>query len=235
MNVEVLLFDIGGTVFDWRSSVINSLENTESADLRSADKEAFSKAWRRQSLIEVETIARSDAEWRPFDEILRTSLDHTLSDLGFHNIPSPTIESLIRSWEQMPAWPEARNALDRMRQKYFIAPHTVLSLRVAAYSSRNAGITWDAIISCDGLKAMKPNKESYRRVLDLLRRPPEQICFVASHPSDLRAASCHGMKTAYVVARLEDYGDDYHDTGFSDEFDLVADNFEDLASKMGCL
>ena len=42
------------------------------------------------------------------------------------------------------------------------------------------------------------------------------------------------MKTAYVVAQLEDYGDDYRDTGFSKEFDVVADNFEDLANKLGC-
>ena len=70
MDVEVLLFDIGGTVFDWRSTVINALEVSDSADLRSVDKEAFSEAWRKQSLIEAEAIANLQADWRPFDNLL---------------------------------------------------------------------------------------------------------------------------------------------------------------------
>ena len=41
------------------------------------------------------------------------------------------------------------------------------------------------------------------------------------------------MKTAYVVARLRDYGDDYEDTGFAEEFDIVARDFTDLADRFG--
>jgi hypothetical protein len=40
------------------------------------------------------------------------------------------------------------------------------------------------------------------------------------------------MKAAYVVTRLQDFGDDYEDTGFSSEFDVVADDFTDLADRM---
>ena len=47
MDVDVLLLDIGGTVFDWRSALIDGLERIQSDDLRSLDKEAFSTAWRR--------------------------------------------------------------------------------------------------------------------------------------------------------------------------------------------
>jgi len=36
---------------------------------------------------------------------------------------------------------------------------------------------------------------------------------VASHPSDLRAAIKAGYRSAYVMPRLEDPGDDYEDTG----------------------
>ncbi len=41
------------------------------------------------------------------------------------------------------------------------------------------------------------------------------------------------MKTAYIVAQLHDYGDDYEDTGFAAEFDLVAEDFTHLADLLG--
>ena len=40
------------------------------------------------------------------------------------------------------------------------------------------------------------------------------------------------MRTAYVVARLHDYGDDYEDRGFASEFDFVAEDFTHLADLM---
>ena len=55
---------------------------------------------------------------------------------------------------------------------------------------------------------------------------------VASHPSDLRAGIAAGYRSAYVLPRLEDPGDDYTDTGFAKEFDVVAQDFEDLVKQL---
>jgi 2-haloacid dehalogenase len=233
MDVEALLFDIGGTVFDWRSAVTGALKDVETEGLRAADPEVFGAEWRKRSLIEVQEIADGTALWRPFDPVLESSLDRTLHQLGIGEITARDRDRLLGAWEAMPAWPEAGDALARLRGAYLLAPMTILSLRIAAFSSRRAGLTWDAIISCDSLGATKPDPESYRRALAALGRPGEKVCFVAAHPSDLRAARAQGMKTAYVVARLQDFGDDYEDRGFSNEFDLVADDFDHLARLMG--
>ena len=232
MDVEAILFDVGGTVFDWRSAVVDALEGRESPGLRSLDRENFGEHWRRQSIIEIEAIADESAPWRPFDPILESSLDQTLSELGVSDFSAGDRRALLSAWEEMPVWPEVPDGLARLRRKYFLAPHTILSLRAAAFSSRNAGLSWDAIISCDALGATKPNPASYSRALEMIGRPAARVCFAAAHPGDLRAAQAHGMKTAYIVARLHDYGDDYQDTGFAEEFDLVADNFAHLADLM---
>jgi len=232
MNVEVLLFDVGGTVFDWRTAVIDALHATQSPALQATDREAFGLLWRKRSLIEIGAIAELSAPWRPFDAVLESALDRTLSDLGISGIPARDKATLLEAWERMPAWPEVSEALVRLRERYFVAPHTILSLRIAAFSSRAAGLTWDAILSCDALGAMKANPQSYVRALAAIGRPATKACYVAAHPSDLRAARAQGMKTAYVVARLHDFGDDYRDTGFAQEFDVVADDFADLAARM---
>ncbi len=233
LNVDGILFDVGGTVFDWRTAVTASLREAAAPGLRTTDPDAFSAAWRKQSLIEVEAIAEERAPWRPFDPVLETSLDRTLSDFGIIDLPARDREVLLGAWEAMPAWPEVPAALARLRRKFFIAPHTILSLRAAAFSSRAAGTDWDAIISCDALGATKLNPKSYRRALAAIGRPADRVCFAAAHPSDLRAARAQGMKTAYIVARLHDFGDDYEDRGFAAEFDLVAENFTHLADLMG--
>ena len=234
MDVEALLFDVGGTVFDWSRAVSSALQDLGNETWGGVDGESFGAEWRKQSLIEIMAVAEESAPWRPFQEVLESSLDRTLGLFAVPALAPRDRQALLAAWEVMPVWPEVPAALSRLRQRYFVAPHTILSLRAAAFSSRSAGLTWDAVISCDALGATKPNPESYRRALALLGRPAERVCFVAAHPGDLRAARQHGMKTAYVVARLEDYGDDYEDRGFAQEFDLVAEDFTDLAAQMTC-
>jgi 2-haloacid dehalogenase len=57
---------------------------------------------------------------------------------------------------------------------------------------------------------------------------------VAAHPSDLRAARDAGLMTAYVKRPLE-RGPGRPMPEFEDgEFDFVADDFDDLATQLGC-
>ena len=113
-----------------------------------------------------------------------------------------------------------------------VAPLTILSWSMAAGSSRKNGINWDSILSCDILGIYKPDPRCYSRAAEIVDSVPADIMMVASHPSDLRAAIKAGYRSAYVVPRLEDPGDDYTDTGFAEEFDIVASDFQDLARQL---
>lgn len=233
-NVEVLLFDIGGTVFDWRAAIVDAIKSVDADGKYDIDAADFADHWRQQSLAKVEAMARGDAPWRPFDQILQTTLDTTLIKQGCSSMSQLDRARLIAAWDALPAWPDIAEPLRRLRQHYFIAPYTILSLRATAFSSKKAGIDWDAIISCDALQAYKLDSESYRRALRSIGKSAEQVCFVASHPGDLRAAKAAGMRTAYLQARLEDKGECYDEGGYQDEFDLVAKDWNDLAQKLGC-
>ena len=103
---------------------------------------------------------------------------------------------------------------------------------MAVGSSRANGIDWDGILSCDVLGIYKPDPRSYARAADIIGYQPDEIAMVAAHPSDLRAAMRSGYKSFYMRPRLEDPGDDYTDTGFSDEFDLVVEDFADLSRRL---
>ncbi len=57
---------------------------------------------------------------------------------------------------------------------------------------------------------------------------------VASHKYDIRAAGGLGFRTAFVARPLEFGVDGEVDVAYSDEFDINASDFLDLAEQLGC-
>ena len=133
----------------------------------------------------------------------------------------------------MPAWPGAREAIAALRRRHVVVPLTILSFSMAVGSSRRNGIDWDSILSCDILGVYKPDPRCYTRATEIVGCAPGEIMMVAAHPSDLRAGVAAGYRSAYVLPRLQDPGEDYADTGVAKEFDVVAHDFADLATKLG--
>jgi 2-haloacid dehalogenase len=56
---------------------------------------------------------------------------------------------------------------------------------------------------------------------------------VAAHPSDLVAAQRAGLRTAYVSRPLEWGPGGYREPLGSASFDVIADDFAELAAKLG--
>ena len=231
-RVQALTFDIGGTVFDWLTAVENKLEQVASYRESGVIAADFARAWRAGFLECYEAVYRQERPWMDAQEIC----DLVLRDL-LEKDPSLTPDekeraALSKAWHEMPAWEDVRPAIKRLRQCYLVAPFTILTWSMAAGSSKFSGIDWDGILSCDLLGVYKPHPKSYARVLEVLRRRPDEVMLVASHPSDLLAARQAGLRTAYVLPKLEDPGEDYRDRGFAETFDLIATDFADLADRL---
>ena len=57
---------------------------------------------------------------------------------------------------------------------------------------------------------------------------------VAAHNGDLLAASGRGFRTAFVSRPLEHGPNKTRDLTAEHDFDVIADDFIDLAAKLGC-
>jgi 2-haloacid dehalogenase len=73
----------------------------------------------------------------------------------------------------------------------------------------------------------------YQTAADLLDLPPRDIVMVAAHQGDLRAARGVGLKTAFVPRPLEFGPDRRPDLTADPSFDIVASDFNDLATQLG--
>jgi 2-haloacid dehalogenase len=100
--------------------------------------------------------------------------------------------------------------------------------------AKYAGLPWDVILGAEIAHAYKPQPEAYDRSAALLDLKPEQCMMVAAHNGDLVAARSRGFRTAFVSRPLEHGPNKSRDLKAEHEFDVIAGNFIDLATKLGC-
>ena len=228
--VKALTFDVGGTVYDWQSATqaaVATLARSRSAEL---DVREFCLRWRRDMFRRLAKVRSGEIAWANADELHRAVLDPLTDDYPQLELSDDDKAALTTVWHRMEAWPDFGPALPRLRKRFTVCVLTVLSWSIAVDCAKRNGLWWDGILSCEMLGAYKPDPEAYQRGAELLDLEPHEIMMVASHPGDLRAAMAVGFRTAFVLPRHEEPGG--NDDKNPDDFDILADDFTDLANKI---
>ena len=124
--------------------------------------------------------------------------------------------------------------LTRLKRRFVIGPLSNGNFALLTNMAKHAGLPWDVNLSCELYRAYKPQPETYRGAAGLLGLAPAETMLVAAHYSDLQAARACGLRTAYVH-RPREFGDKpKNDLPSDPKVDLVANDFEELASRLGC-
>ncbi|WP_119354722.1 haloacid dehalogenase type II [Azohydromonas sediminis] len=227
-----LVFDVFGTVVDWRSTVIAEGRMRGARLGLDVDWAAFADEWRAGYPLAMDEVRRGALPWTNLDGLHRRILDRLLAARGIVLDDAEAAE-FNRVWHRLDPWPDTVEGLTRLKARFPVATLSNGNVRLLVDMARHAGLPWDAIFSAEMFGHYKPDPEVYLgacRLLDLL---PSQVLMVAAHPSDLRAARAAGLMTAYVSRPLE-RGAGAAMAPWSDgEFDLVADDFVDLARRLG--
>jgi 2-haloacid dehalogenase len=199
--VRVLLFDVFGTLVDWRSSLIGIAETTAARAGQQADWAAVVDDWRRAYQPAMDR-ARRDATWRDLDALQRETLAGVLAR---HGVPLPAVgqESLVRGWRQLRPWPDSREGLDRLRRGHITATLSNGHLALLADLLKFADLRVDAVLSAQLAASYKPDAEVYLTALQLLECQPGEAGMVAAHPLDLEAAAALGLRPIFIRRPLE--------------------------------
>lgn len=227
MSVQALVFDVFGTVVDWRGSIIEAGART-GVD---ADWGAFADDWRREGYMQpLGAHLRGEGPWRTHDELMSAILPELAER---HGIPREHHPSLLEAWHRLRPWPDAVAGLERLRTRYLLGPLSNGGFRQLAAMAKASGIPWDCILSTDIFRTYKPDPATYLGAASLLGLEPDEVVLVAAHPFDLRAAAACGLGTAYVP-RPEEWGPAGPAPEETDEFDVLAADFGELAAAFGC-
>jgi 2-haloacid dehalogenase len=230
--MRVLLFDVFGTVVDWRSSLIGITESAAAQGGLQADWAGVVDDWRRAYQPALDR-ARQDAVWRDLDSLQRETLSDVLARHGV-TLPAAGTETLVRGWRQLRPWPDSREGLGRLRRKHVTATLSNGHLALLADLLKFGDLRVDALLSAQLAASYKPDPTVYLTALALLDCPPEDAGMVAAHAADLRAAAGLGLRPVFVRRPLE-WGPDApaEDPPALDGL-IDADGLTHLADLLGC-
>jgi len=220
--VKALIFDVFGTCVDWRNSVAR-----EVGKVLDVDSIAFSDAWRGEYQPAMERIRTGGRGYVALDDLHLENLHLVAQRFG---VSAP--DSLNAAWERLDPWADVVSGLNRLRENHIIAPCSNGSIALMTRLAKYADLPWDCILGADIAQDYKPKTAVYLKSCAALRLPPDEVMMVAAHNSDLFAARSSGLATAFVP-RLTEYGPDQTtDLAPSEEWDIIASDFMDLAERL---
>lgn len=228
MEVRALVFDVFGTVVDWRGGVAREAGRLLGDRV---DPFAFADAWRGRYAPSMDRVRSGEIPWRPLDRLHRESLDELLPSFGLSDVDEATRRELVLAWHRLDPWPDAVPGLRRLAARHVLAPLSNGNVALMVDLARRAGLPWDLVLGAEIVRHYKPDPEVYDAAPALLMLPPEQVLMVAAHTGDLAAARSRGLRTAYVH-RPEEFGGRTVPPASDPESDLSVASFEELADRL---
>ena len=229
-GLQVLAFDIFGTVVDWHGSITQEMQQR----YPQVDGDAFALAWRAGYAPAMARVMSGELPWTLIDDLHRQILNTILPDFGLSHLGELERAQLNRVWHRLAAWPDVVAGLTRLKAKYILCTLSNGNLNLLTRLSKQAALPWDCILSAETFHAYKPDPRTYGGVARVFDVAPAQVMLVATHHDDLAAARAFGLRTAYIERPLE-YGAKHPNDGQAVAAnDLHARDLLALANLLGC-
>lgn len=234
-SIAAMLFDTGGTLFDWHSAVLRALESRGADRGISADWPAVTKTWRTlsTSMVDAGLPQAGGRATMNMDDVLALTLRTALEQDAVSGFTPDDEAALVGAWRLMDPWPDVPIALPLLRRRFVVAPFTILRTALVVDVSRHANLSWDAIISCEMIGVYKTHRTAYETAARWLDLPPERIMLVSTHNNDIAAARAYGFHTAFVYRPREWSEIPSRDPEPGDAAEMVARDLVDLARQCG--
>lgn len=232
-GVEALVFDVFGTVVDWRGSIIREGQAFGLQRGLKVDWVKFADDWRAGYQPAMQKVRSGQIPWTNIDGLHRMILDGLLEKYAIKGLSEADIDHLNRAWHRLSPWSDTVVGLYRLKGHFIISTLSNGNVSLLVDMAKNAGLPWDTVLSAELTGHYKPDPEVYQTAARLLGRPPEKVMMVAAHKGDLIAAKGVGLKTALVPRPLEFGPDKREDVSPDPRIDVYGTDFVDLAIKLG--
>src|SRR4029078_13282877 len=120
-DVQALLFDVFGTVVDWRSSTIAELTRFGAEKRLRADWAAFTDSWRGLYQPAMDEVRSGRRPWTKLDDLHRESAAKRLVHFGITGLSEAEIDHFNRPWHRLDPWPDSVPGLTRLKRKFVLA------------------------------------------------------------------------------------------------------------------
>ncbi|MCB1741702.1 MAG: haloacid dehalogenase type II [Gammaproteobacteria bacterium] len=233
-TIKALVFDVFGTVVDWRSSIARQGEALGRRFGFELDWASFADAWRAKYQPAMQRVRSGERAWTRLDDLHREGLVELIQSHGLTGLSEADIDDFSRAWHRLDPWPDSAAGLTRLKRSFIIGTLSNGNIALLTNMAKHAGLPWDVILGAEPAQAYKPLPQAYLKTCYFLDLEPAQVMLVAAHNDDLAAARSNGLRTAFV-ARPHEYGPaQVKDVHATSDWDYVADSFTALADQLGC-
>src|ERR1700741_4188969 len=233
-DVKALTFDVFGTVVNWRDSIAREAQRFLGPKGYDRDWHAFADRWRARYQPAMDKVRKGERPWAKLDDLHRENLIELVKEFEITGLSEADIDYLNRAWHRLDGWPDTVEGRPRLKRKFILATLSNGNVALMVNMAKYAGLPWDVILCAEGWQAYNRQPEAYDRTAAFLDLKPAQCMMVAAHNGDLVAARGRGFHTAFVSRPLEHGPSKTRDVKAEHDFDVIADNFIDLAAKLGC-
>ncbi|MEU6128232.1 haloacid dehalogenase type II [Saccharopolyspora sp. NPDC047091] len=234
-DVQVVAFDIFGTVVDWRTGITEQVGAVFADRGVALDPAGFADSWRDRYLPAMARVDRGEREWATLDALHRESLDELLAERGIAEAVGEADRArLVRAWHRLPAWPDSADLLARLRTRYVVVALSNGGFRLLTDLLKAAELTVDAITSAELARSYKPSPAAYLTTARLLDVEPHRLLLVAAHRWDVDGARAAGLRTAFLERPGEKGPHREADRAADVTCDIAATSAAELATRLGC-
>ena len=233
--MNALVFDVFGTVVDWRASIIREGQRLGKRKGIDVDWVAFADAWRGGYQPAMQRVRSGQIPWTNIDGLNRLILNDLIVQFDIKGLSEEELHHFNRAWHRLWPWPDSVGGLHRLSKGYIVSTLSNGNLSLLTNMAKYGGLPWDCILSAELFGHYKPDPEVYLGAAKLLGPASAQVMMVAAHVDDLQAAKKVGLRTALVTRPLEFGPKRKADSAQDGEgiADVIATDFMDLATQLG--
>ena len=232
MAPQAFIFDVFGTLVDWRSSIARqAAERFDRLGIAGVDPDAFADHWRGRYQPAMARVRDGGRGYVALDVLHAENLDETLRHFDLDHVAGAERADWARDWERLDPWPDVVEGLRACREHALVAPCSNGSIALMARLARHGGLPWDCILGADIARDYKPKPAVYRACCAALRLVPGDVMMVACHNDDLAAARRSGLATGFFARPTEHGAGQRVDLEATADWTVVARDLPDLARR----
>jgi 2-haloacid dehalogenase len=232
--VRAVLFDVFGTVVDWRTGIASAVAVFADRQRITLDPEAFADAWRSQYQPSMERVRSGERPYVSLDALHRENLDPVLREQGVDpaGIPPRYLDELAGAWHLLPPWPDSVAGISQIKRDFIVGPLSNGNTALLVDMAKGAGLAWDVVLGSDISRAYKPSPDAYLTPAAILGLEPGEVMLVAAHNADLASARQVGLATGYVPRPAELGPHQHRNLAPTADWDVIGTSITDLADRL---
>jgi 2-haloalkanoic acid dehalogenase type II len=138
-NLKVCIFDVFGTVVDWRGSLIADLPALGKKYGIETDWTSFADDWRGLYQPQMGRVRKGELPWTRIDDLHKEAFEMLLAKRGLKHPGEEGAWEFTHLWHKLRPWPDSVEGIGMMKKKYVVATLSNGNVALLINMAKNGG------------------------------------------------------------------------------------------------